>query len=75
MKALHFDACDPREFEAWRMALANSLREALSPETTVEFLTYRDSQVQEIRRFVNIYRGLTKTKIEVMYPEHTGGNQ
>ena len=58
-----------KALEAWRVALGSSLQEALSPETTVEFLTYRDMQVNSLRRFVVIYDGLTKTKIEVMYPD------
>ncbi len=60
---------DVADLEAWRQSLAVSLRAALSPETTVEFLTYSEPSDQTIRRFVNIYDGLTESRIEVIYPE------
>lgn len=58
--------------EEWRIDLCQKLRGALPPEITVEILTYRDSELQEIRRFVNTYDGLTQTaKVEIDFPEPT----
>lgn len=72
MTASHSDEWTPRDamiLEEWRMDLAASLQAELSLGTTVEFLTYHDSRLNRLIRFVNIYDGLTKTRVEVLYPE------
>ncbi len=60
---------DVSALEKWREALGGLLLEALSQETTVEFLTYRDVSVMMLRRFVIAYVGESRHKIEIIYPE------
>jgi hypothetical protein len=62
-----------RELVAWKNALLVSLTAALSKGTTVEFLTHLNSREARLIRFVNIFDGLTKINIEVMYPEPIDG--
>ena len=55
--------------EEWRMDLAASLQAELPLGTTVEFLTYRELENNQIRRFVNIYVGSIPTKVAINFPE------
>lgn len=72
MTQSHLDVWTPQQvadLEAWRISLSSQLSKALRPGTIVEFVTWNDSRANQIRRSVNIYDGLTRTKIEVIYPE------